>query len=532
MAIEPLSLKKDYWINFEVTNEDLDFLYNFLLEVETPQTPEELTRALVAERIKKEKETLENKQKAGGEIYYPKGHYQAGQKIQFPTLNWQTGEVLSTRPGQNPEMAPFEVIEVEFDSGGKRQFAAGLEEHKLNQPLIFHPDDPLLNPEHVMETYGEDLVVILSEELQRSSGLVWIAGKWFPRALLVDINVGHLNLAEAVLDMMSGGPLPTSALMEQIDLPTDVDAKLNEFSLNLALQEDERFDEVGPTGEVLWHLHRLEPEPVREVPTFLRFPYHAVDDEEVKDALKEFEEHVIDELEPDLNPTPKEEIASARLCLIYPHWRAGTLPLAGALSKLFPTALESPRIQFTFIDGNSNERFPGWVVRPNRYVYGLREWYLSQGLITGSLVQIERGENPGEVVIRAEKKRGSREWMRTVVIGSDGGIVFSMLKHNISAAIDERMSMMISDVDMLDQVWEKNLKQRAPWANTVRRVMTELAKLNPQNHVHAQELYAGVNVLRRCPPGMILHELIQNNWARHLGNLYFRLEEASGGDDE
>ncbi len=204
------------------------------------------------------------------------------------------------------------------------------------------------------------------------------------------------------------------------------------------------------------------------------------------------------------------------------------MPLAGALNHLFPTALESPRIQFSFVDGNSGEKFPGWVVRPNRYIYGLREWYLAQGLITGSLVHLERGKNPGEVIIKAEKKRGSREWMRTVMVGSDGGIVFSMLKHNISAAIDERMAMMVSDVEMLDKVWEHNLKQRVPWPQTVRQVMGELAKLSPQNHVHAEELYAGVNVLRRCPPEMILDVLINNSWANHQGNLYFRLDDGSG----
>jgi hypothetical protein len=87
---------------------------------------------------------------------------------------------------------------------------------------------------------------------------------------------------------------------------------------------------------------------------------------------------------------------------------------------------------------------------------------LSQGLITGSLVHIERGQRQGEMIIRAEKKRGAREWIRTVMVGSDGGVVFSMLKQNISAAIDERMAMMISDVEMLDKVWERNLKHAPP----------------------------------------------------------------------
>jgi hypothetical protein len=218
--------------------------------------------------------------------------------------------------------------------------------------------------------------------------------------------------------------------------------------------------------------------------------------------------------------------------LIYSHWRAGTLPLAGNLVNLFPTAYESPRIQFTFVDGTSGEKISGWVVRANHYIYGLRDWYLSQGLIAGSLVHIRQGKNPGEVIIRADKKRPTREWVRTAIIGSDGGIVFSMLKHNIATAVDERMAIVTSDVEALDKVWEQNNKQRQPLQQTVRQTMSEMAKLSPQSHVHAEELYAGVNILRRCPPGPILNLLLESSWAKHLGNLYFRLDDSAGGDND
>ena len=532
MAISPLSLNKEYWTNFEIEDQDLEYLYNYLLEVEEPQTSRELVRALVSERIRRERELLEKQQLSGGSVYYPKDNYQVGQTLQFPAINWQTGEVLSIRPGQNPQLPPFNVMEVQFAHGEKHEFATGLENHALNQPVLINSKDPLLDAEHVIKTYGVQLNNNLTEALESSPDLVRIGWKWFPRALLVDINIGHLNLAEAVLDMMGGGPLPTRTLMEQIDLPTDVDANLNEFSLNLAMQEDKRFDEVGPSGEVLWFLHRLEPEPVREVPSFLRYSGSVPSTPEVQEMLSQFEPQILDELQPDLNPPSGEQVDEADVSLIYPHWRAGTLPLAGNLATFFPTAFESPRIQFTFVDGNTGEKFGGWVVRANHYVFGLRDWYLSQGLITGSRIHVQHGKNPDEVIIRADKKRGSREWIRTAMVGSDGGVVFSMLKHNISAAIDERMAIVISDVDMLDQVWERNIKQRIPLTQTIKLVMTEMAKLSTQSHVHSEELYAGVNILRRCPPGSILSLLLESPWANHLGNLYFRLNETTGGANE
>jgi len=84
---------------------------------------------------------------------------------------------------------------------------------------------------------------------------------------------------------------------------------------------------------------------------------------------------------------------------------------------------------------------------------------------------------------------------------------------------------------MLDKIWERPI-QRQPLAQTIRLIMTEMAKLSPQSHVHAEELYAGVNILRRSPPGPILAILFESPWAKHLGNLYFRLEESSGGDND
>jgi hypothetical protein len=532
----PYTLRKDYWDTFDVTEQDLEFLYGHLFNIEKPLTQEDLIRALVEERVRQEKDAIKKLQNDGPAVYYPKDHYQAGQELRFADREWETGTVTAVRPGNNPELPPFEVIDVHMQSGLTRLLAAGLADHKRNAPVDLGGDDSLLDPDYVLEQYGEELSEKLYEHLETNPDLVRIAARWFPRALLVDINAGHLNLAEAVLDMMGGGPMPTRGLMEQVDLPVDVDSNLNEFSLNLALQEDKRFDEVGPSGEVLWYLHRLEPEPVREAPMVLRFHGGQEQSDAVRQAaqhaLTEFESSIIDELEPSLNQTPTTLVNNVSLNLIYPHWRAGTLPLAGPLTGIFPTAMESPRIQFTFVDGNSGDRFEGWVVRPHAYVYGLRDWYLSQGCITGSILHVQRGKNPGEVIIRVDKKRASREWIRTAIIGSDGGIVFSMLKHNITAAVDERMAIMISDTEMLDKIWERGGKQRGSLSQTIRLILTEMAKLSPQSHVHAQELYAGVNLLRRCPPGPILSLLLESDWVQHLGNLYFRLVEPSEGNDE
>jgi hypothetical protein len=525
MAIAPLSLRSDYWNNFEILDADLEYLYNFLLEVETPQTPQELTYAVIEERIRSEKQALEREQKTGGDLYLPKGQYNAGQTLVFPAFAYEKGQVTAVREGHNPELSAFSVIDVTFNNGEKHQFAAGLEAHALNQPITVAADDPQLDPKSVMKQHGNKILSALTESLEANEDLVRIAGRWFPRALLVDVNIGHLNLAEAVLDMEGGGPLPTRAILEQIELPSDSNLKLTEFSLNLALQEDGRFDEVGPSGEVLWFLRRLEPEPVQEPPVLLKYRPIAYDAEVVRESMKLLDPLVCDELEPDAGASVNPDADEVKIALVFAHWRAGTLPLCCRIDPFLPTAYESPRVRFTFIDGDTGQKIDGWIVREHRYAYGLRDWYMEKGIFPGSIIRIQKGKTQGEVIIRAERRRPGREWIRTALVGADGGVVFAMLKQMISTTYDEHLATAIPDLAALDQVWASGARNRGSLENVVISIMRELAKLNPQGSVHAQDLYAAVNLIRRTPPGPILSLLIERPWSAHLGDLYFRLNE-------
>jgi hypothetical protein len=394
----------------------------------------------------------------------------------------------------------------------------------LNDPQLFNKENVLLDADHVIRSYGDELIRGLETGLEENEDFVRIAGRWFPRALLVDVNLGHLNLAEAVLDVSAGGPLPTSALLEQVELPSSVNPKLLEFSLDLALEEDVRFDEVGPAGEVLWFLQRLEPEEVREIPDFLKYNEIEHDRDLLNDEMLRLERDLDDELSPiGFDETPEDEV---EVRLIFPHLRVGSLPLSNRMEHLFPTAYEAPRIRFMLVDRESGVKFPGWVVREDQYVMGLKEWYADKGLMPGSLITIQRGKKPGEVVISADSRRSSREWVRTVLVGSDGGIVFAMLKQVVAAAYDERMAVVIPDVEMLNDIWTRMKKERPPFERTVVDIVRELTKLNPQGHVHASELYATINIVRRCPPAPILALLASRPWFVHVGDLHFRFDDS------
>jgi hypothetical protein len=529
MAGVPLTLSPDYWQTFSLGKKDLEFISTHLFENEIPLNEAELVPILVEERICEEREALIKQQKSGGKIYLPRERYVAGEKLVFPALEWKKGKVTNVRPSVNPTLGEFEVIEVEFGDGTSRLFAAGLEDHKLNRPVEISADDQLLNPTNVLKAHGLEIERKMTAALDADKTLVQVAGRWFPRALLVDVNVGHLNLAEAVLDEAGSKPLPTSALIEQLELPGNVNPKLIEFSMNYALQEDGRFDEVGPSGEVLWFLKRLEPEDVRQIPAPLRYTAIPYDRSSMSREMLGLESELDDELaEVD---APSGEMNEVVISLSYPHWRAGTLPVSARVRGLFPTAYYTSRVRFTLVDGLSREEMPAWVVRQHGYVVGLGKFYQKYGMMPGSLISVAKGKKHGQVIVTAKTRRPMRDWVRTVLVGSDGRIVFAMLKQNITTDFNERMVIAVPDVAGVDEASNQIAKQRLPFEQLVADMMRELVKLNVQGHVHAQELYSALNIVRRCPPGPLLTYLTIDPKFKHVGDMHFRMADTEGEDE-
>jgi len=531
MVFVSATLKEDYWETLELQKEDIECLYNHLLEIETPLSPEELMRVLILNRVEREKEAAERQKSASGQLYLPKNEYKVGDKITFPAQAWQVGTVVNLRDANTLLEDPFRVIEVEFDNGAKREYATCLENHKLNIPEEINTDDPLLNPERIIATNGDSLCEKLVESLRENDDFVYIAGRWFPQALIVDVNMGNLNLAEAVLDMAGGGPMGTPEIISQVELPGGVNEKLAEFSLDLALQNDPRFDEVGPAGEVAWYLQRLEPPEVLETPIFLRYSPTDYDRSQLTEEMIQMEKRLDDELSP-IEDYDGKTATEYTVNLIFPHWRSGTLPLSPRLARFFPTAHESPRVRFILVDGETGEKFPGWVVRFEKYVFGLKDWYEEKGIMPGGKVMLRWGNNPGEVIVHSESHRAAKEWVRTALIGADGGVVYATLKQTVMTTFDDWMMIaMPSDITALDQAWRDRQSSPLPFEQVVVDTLRELAKLNPQSHVHVAELYSAINIVYRCPPGPIMSLLLTRPWFDHVGDLHFRYND-SGEEKE
>lgn len=526
MGAANLTMNEDYWDSFIIDEQDIEFLYNFLLETEIPLDSKGLISALIEQRIERRGAEVERQRMSGGDLYLPKLQYKIDQKLIFPSLNWKQGKVVASRQGENPDLGEFQVVKVAFEDGSQREFAAHLENHTLNEHSVVVQEFQHFDVNTVLRLYGSDLEDALEEELSTNPDFVRIAGRWFPRALLIDINMGHLNIAEAVLDMSGGGPLTTLALFEQLELRADVNPKLQEFSMELALQEDDRFDEVGPAGDVQWFLKRLEPEPVTSTPVFLRHQELDFSRSILTEEMLQLELLLDDEFSP-IKQKP-EDSDDLEVRILFPHWRSGSLPLSNRTKHLFPTAYEAPRVLFTLVDGETQERFPGWVVRSGRYVFGLDEWYESHGVIPGTIIHVRRGNEPGEVVVHVDSHRPNREWIRTLLVGSDGGTVYAMLKQIVTTPIDDRMAIAIPDKNALDPVWKKPAREQATLESLVIGNVRDLARLNPQSHVHFIELYSAINTVRRVPPAPIMTVLAGNPAFVHVGDMHFKLQDPDG----
>ncbi|HEY73259.1 MAG: hypothetical protein DRJ03_09015 [Chloroflexi bacterium] len=518
----------DYWGDeFVITPDDLQYLSTLLVEDELPRSAAELGRVLILYRCQQE-EMLIERAMSKGIPYQPKRSYKEGEEVVFPAMDYRVGKVVGTRPGRNPEYGAFQVIQVEFETGKKREFASELTaEHPLNhEPQASVVEDAdLHSPEELVEMYGAQVVEKLEQGLESEPDFTRLAGKWFPKDLLVEIHVGHLNLAEAVLDMASGGPLPTEDLLGDLELPEEITPQLRIFSLNYALQEDERFDEVGPAGEVLWFLRRLEPAAVQSAPLYLQYEPLEYDPALLTSEMQALEQQLDDEWS-DIDGADKAP-GPIMVVLTYPHWKSGTLPLSKQLACLFPTG-RTRRIRFTFVDGDTGEEMPGWVVRERRYVCGLEEWYEKHDVLVGTCLELERGEKPGTVIVRPRSRRPRREWVR-VALPIGGRLTFETRKQLIACDYDELMIVVEENPQAVEEIWSSVREQGLPLSHLISEIFPELAKLSPQGTVHAAALYSAVNVITRTPPGPLLAELVVGDTYAPVGDNYWVLRTTSDG---
>lgn len=526
-----LTQTEQFWTqDFSLDADDADVINNLLLEEERPLAIESLTMEVMRRRVDQE-ETKLKRLLSKGSAYRPDNSYSEGETLVFPALNFSTATVSGVRPGYNPEAGEFSVIQVQFSrTGRKREFAASLAApHELNSATdrLVQEDSSLKTVEELYGLYGRGVQRKLSAGLQEMPDLVQLFGLWFLKALVIDIGAGHLNIAEAVLDIAGGKPLRSTDLLADLGLPAEARPELLEFSLNYALDRDERFDEVGPAGQVLWYLRRMEPPDVLHPPKRLMYAPIPYEHNLLNLNLRKLEQELDDEWS--VGWQSDGEPGHVSFTLTYPHRRHGTIPLSTRIAPLFPTSYQTPRIRCIFVDGQTASEIEAWVVWEGRFVHGLGKWYEDNRLPIGAFVQLSPGPEPGVIIIQYGERRSQREWVR-VASAEAGNLIFGMQKRTVSCDYDDMMMIGMHDLELADVAWMKSREQGWSLAQTMVRMFPELAKLSPQNTVHAKTLYSAVNMVRRCPPGPIFAELVRQPCFISMGENYWRFNPSLWGD--
>lgn len=517
-----------YWREqFAPTEKDVSYLYGLILEGGKPVSISALAQAQIELHCRQE-EAVIGAELSKGSVYQPKDEYQSGDSIIFPVFEYALGVVVGTRPGRHPDYGEFTVIQVEFgDEEEVREFASNLKgEHRLNRGkdgVDLLEQEGLLNPEDLYKLYGSSVEAKLVAVLQEREEFVSWGGVWFLKDLLVPVDVGHLNIAEALIEVKSRPVIPAEFLSD-LGMPDEVSDEIRVLSLNIALEADGRFDNIGDRGRDVWYLSRLTPESVVSPPARLiieRGPYSRQD---ISEELLLIEREIDDEGSGEEVMGPSRPLYRTAFALTYPHWRCGTLPLTVRTRGLFP-ASSNHHSPIVLLDGQSGDRMQGWVVHERGFVHGLEDWYKRYELPVGAFIKLERTRDPRVITVDYEPRRLKRLWAAVATV-QGMKLSFEMRKLPIACEYDASLTIGEDQPAAIDRLWVEIHARGESLLQSLLRIMPELAKLSPQGTVHAKTIYSAVNVFRRTPPGPIFALLSTEASFVPMGGGYWAFDEA------
>lgn len=517
----PIS-NESYWKNLSITDADLERLYSSVLDQGEPLTTQELVTALIRARVSEEEERRA-RYSQHARLYQPKLDYEVGERLIFPALGDAEGLVTGIRPSDNPRIPLFKVISVRLEPEGvSREFAASYTvDHPLNKDREANAATTDLTPEQVQAEHGGAVTTRLLDRLNKDKEFVELDGLWLLRGLLVRVHEGYLNLAEAAIEQAGAG-LTTSELAQVLELPTaGVKRSTLIFSLEFALRNDDRFEDVGPKGETRWYLTRLEPHDTRELPRVLFMPPSSASRVVLPQELERFVEELEREGDADWNGHMAVPITT--LSLTYPHRRAGSLPLVGKVRALFPES-DNLRMLVNLVDEASGGRMTAWLVREGNYLAGLKHWYDQHKLNPGAFIQLQKRPEPLTVSIDYQSQRERSLWVRVARVQS-GQLTFAQEKRPVAHKYDEEMLIVIGDAAGIDSL-HMTARPDRPLEALLVDIFPELSKLSGAGRVHAKTLYAAVNFVRRVGMRAVFSSLVSSSAFVSLGGGYFVMETA------
>ncbi|HHX44525.1 MAG TPA: hypothetical protein GX714_11135 [Chloroflexi bacterium] len=513
------TLTESFWRDeYVVSAADLDLVTGQILEAARPQRLGALASTIILRRMQAEREAV-TRQAKQGDLYQPKGHYEVGQTVVFSALDFQSGRVVGLRAGENPKYGPFNVIRVAFDDPPvEREFAADLDvPHPLNVPVeeLVVSTDSAVSEADLVRAFEHYVAVKLEPVLEEAPEFVRFDGQWFLRDLLPEIHVGHLNLAEAMIDE-AGHPLPAREMIAELELPVTGSREAQLFALNRALGEDSRFDNVSTADDRVWFLRALVPEAVYERPAVLEPAFRAQGGEYIGLTMLDMVEEIGDELDDVDAAAVLRDSGSVRFELSFPHLYAGTMPATQSLLRMMPPSTQR-YYPITLVDARGKKRFDAWVVPEERYVCGLKEWYTETGLTVGAEVTLASADEPLTFTISVAPVRSRRrDWIRVATVAEGDFSIQLQQQAPPPVRADQHMLMLVPDEEAIVGLMRQAAEAQLSLSAMVRSTFLELAKLG--GTVHAKSLYSACNMLRRTGAVPVFAELTRRACYNPVGD--------------
>jgi hypothetical protein len=508
--LDTLTLR--YWQDFELATGDLEYLSELLIEEEAPLSVEDLARRLMQKRVDDERAVWEGRE-AKGRLYQPRDTYAEGDRLVFSALGDASGTVVGMRPGRNPEYGPFQVVRVRMDGDGDvREFASNLSHpHALNfiqsdQGEDLTQDELGVIAATLFDRYGQFVTPALLAGLHKNPEFVNFGGEWFLKGFLVPIQEGHLNLAEAVLDLASGFS-EAQDILNVLEMPAETSQAVQMFSLNHALASDSqgRFEFAGTKQVTEWCLPRVaEAKPLR----FQRGPTSISLDHVLDDVV---------EIMPDSasEPAPDGDAQTWSHVLTFYDWYWGHLPYDARAKALLPEPLlanqSCARIHLRASAGG--DPFPVVVCYPSDRRLGwwgsaeLRDFFESHELAPGATIRVRRGSSSGLAdVYEIDWLLGPTSKMETLDYEEGGKPVFRRL--SLRCQLDEEMSLprsRFSALEALSLLDESGRRMTLLLLKTAfQRVAEKLLRgLGIVYRASFSDLYVATNIERPLPATML-----------------------------
>jgi hypothetical protein len=508
MQLDTLTLR--YWQDFELAAGDLEHLSELLIEEEAPLSVEELARLLMRQRVEDEKAVWEGRE-AKGLVYQPREAYAEGDRLVFSALEDAAGTVVGVRSGRNPECEPFQVIRVRMDGDGEtREFASefsrphALDFIQSDQGQDLSLDDLDVVAATLFDRYGQYVTPFLLAGLRESAEFVNFGDDWFLKGFLLPLEEGHLNLAEAVLDLAAGFS-SAQDILGVLEMPAETSQAVQMFSLNHALASDNdgRFKFAGTKWATEWCLPRVAE---RKALRFARGPASISLDHILDDVV---------EIVPDVPTQPDRDVQTWSHVLTFYDCYWGHLPYDWSTKGLLVEPLledqSCTRLRLRPLAGG--DPFPVVVYYPSGRQLGwwgsaeLRDFFERNELAPGATIRVRRtssSERDGSYEI--DYLPGAASKMEMLDYEEGGKPVFRRL--SLKCHVDEEMSVprsRFSALEALSLLDESSRRVTSLLLKTAfQRVGEKLLRgLGIVHRANFSDLYVATNIERPLPVAIL-----------------------------